>query len=77
MLQPNAADFDIGFEGAEIVVLFRPTESYFAFPLLAEGGVSAAPNFRHAKTGDTGRYAVNEVLEMAYHLARQYAALNR
>src|ERR1700733_1073602 len=77
MLQPSLADFDFWSEGAEIVVVFRPTETHFAFPLLAGGEMSAAPKIRHAQTSDTGRYGGNEVLELAYHLGRQYLLLNR
>jgi hypothetical protein len=77
MLQPSLADFDFWSEGAEIVVVFRPTETHFAFPLLAGGEMSAAPKIRHAQTSDTGRYGGNEVLELAYHVGRQYVLLNR
>jgi hypothetical protein len=77
MLQPSAADFDFWSEGAEIVVVFRPTETRFAFPMLPGGEMSAAPKVRHAQTSGAGRYGGNEVLELAYHLSRQYVLLNR
>jgi hypothetical protein len=57
MKTPTKADFDVEVDDGGVHVLFRPTESYYDYLLLADGGLSRAPTVRHAKTGDTGDYA--------------------
>ena len=69
MKQPTEADFDVEVDDAVVHVVFRPTESYYDYYLLADGGVSRPPIIRHAKTGDTGDYAESEVKAMAYEVA--------
>jgi len=69
MKQPTKADFDVEVDDAVVHVVFRPTESYYDYYLLADGGLSRPPIIRHAKTGDTGDYAQSDVEAMAYEVA--------
>jgi len=66
--QPTKADFDVEVDDSGIHVVFRPTESYFRYYLLADGGLSRPPIVRHRKTGDTGDYMSSEVRAMADEL---------
>jgi hypothetical protein len=67
--QPTKADFDIEVDDSGIHVVFRPTESYFRYYLLADDKLSLPPIVRHRKTGDTGDYTSSEVRAMADKLA--------
>jgi hypothetical protein len=49
MKQPTRADFDVEIDDAVVHVVFRPTESYYDYYLLADGGLSRPPIIRHAK----------------------------
>jgi hypothetical protein len=67
--QPTKADFDIEVDDSGIHVVFRPTESYFRYYLLADGKLSLPPIVRHRNYGDTGDYTSSEVRAMADELA--------
>ena len=69
MKQPTKADYDATVDDAGVHVVFRPTESYYDYYLLADGGLSRPPIIRHRKTGDTGDYAPSDVQAMAYEVA--------
>ena len=69
MKQPTKTDYDATVDDAVVHVVFRPTESYYDYYLLADGGLSRPPIIRHAKTGDTGDYAESEVRAMADKVA--------
>jgi len=70
MKQPTKTDYDATVDDAGVHVVFGPTESYYDYYLLADGGLSRPPIIRHAKTGDTGDYAESEVEAMAYEVAQ-------
>lgn len=79
MKYPPESGFTVNDEGSQIVIRFKPTESYFTFARLdptewkQHGEVSAAPTVRHAQTGDTGPYIESDVGSIAYGLALRYA----
>ncbi len=79
MKQPQKSDYEARDEGSSVVVLFKPTKSYFTFSRLdpsewaKHGPVSASPHVRHVQTGDTGQYIENEVMTLALAVAREYA----
>lgn len=75
-MAPSEIDYDIEVLDGLVRAYFKPTESEFVFPLLADphdiakyGPISDVPTVRHAKTGDTGDYDPKEVAEMAFRLA--------
>jgi len=68
MKQPTKADFDVKVDDAGVHVLFRPTDSYYDYLFLADGGLSL-PGIRHAQPGGTGDYASSDVEAMAYEVA--------
>ena len=70
MKQPTKTDFDVEVDDAVVHVVFRPTESYYDYYLLADGGLSLPPIIRHAKTGDTGDYVSSEVRTIADQVAQ-------
>ena len=70
MKQPTEADYNATVDDAGVHVVHRPTESYYDYYLLADGGLSLPPIIRHAKTGDTGDYASSEVRAMADEVAQ-------
>ena len=72
MKQPTEADFDVEVDDAGVHVLFRPTESHYDYPVLADGGLSLSPTVLHAKTGDTGDYVSTYVKAMADEVAQTY-----
>ena len=69
MKQPTKTDFEVAVDDAGVHVIFKPTESYYDYYLLADGGLSRPPIIRHAKTGDTCDYAESDVEAMAYKVA--------
>jgi hypothetical protein len=78
MKHPTEADFTVQKNGSSVIVTFRPTESYYTFPLLPlserakHGKVSRNAKVRHAgKHGDTDRYMEQEVFDLAFRLAEQ------
>ena len=70
MKQPTKTDFDAEVDNAVVHVVFRPTESYYDYYRLADGGLSLPPIIRHTKTGDTGDYASTEVRALADEVAQ-------
>jgi hypothetical protein len=70
MKQPTEADYNATVDDAGVHVVHRPTESYYDYYLLADGGLSLPPIVRHAKTGDTGDYVSSEVRAMADEVAQ-------
>jgi len=70
MKQPTKADFDVEVDDAKVRGCFKPTESYYDYRILDDGGLSRAAIIRHAKTGDAGDYLESEVESMAYEVAR-------
>jgi len=73
MKHPNENDFDVNDEESAVVVIFKPTESYFSFLRLENGEVSTVADVRHAKTGDTDQYIESEIGSLAQTLASQHA----
>jgi hypothetical protein len=71
MKQPIKAEYDATVDDAGVHVVHRPTESYYDYYLLADGGLSLPPIVRHAKTGDTGDYDSREVRAMADEVAQE------
>jgi hypothetical protein len=79
MKQPIKDDFtvDVLEGGGGVTVLFKPTQSYYTFPRLADpndmkrlGPLSQSASVRHAgPSGDTGDYPLDQVETMAYGLA--------
>jgi hypothetical protein len=77
-MTPTEKDFDVEVQDGGVRVLFKPTESEFAFPLLVDpediakyGPVSRCPNVRHGASGDTGNYDSSEVAAMALAIAQR------
>jgi hypothetical protein len=71
MKHPTKAEYVATVDDAGVHVIHRPTESYYDYYLLADGGLSHKPKPpRHAKTGDTGDYVSNDVEAMAYEVAK-------
>jgi hypothetical protein len=70
MKQPTKAEYDATVDDAGVHVVHRPTESYYDYYLLPDGGLSLPPIIRHAKTGDTGDYVSSEVRAMADEVAQ-------
>lgn len=76
---PAEADFEVRISAEAVMVLFRPTISYYTFSRLAHsrdmaefGPLSPDPDVRHAgRAGGTGHYLAPEVQAMAFHLALQ------
>jgi hypothetical protein len=71
MKQPTKADFDVEVHDGGVHVLFRPTESYYDYFLLADGGLSREYHVRHAQPGGIGDYVESEVEAMAYEVAKE------
>jgi hypothetical protein len=76
MKHPTPSDFIISVEENNVSVIFKPSDSHYSFGRLADpediarhGPLSTSPNARHAKTGNTGDYAPEEVAQMAHSLA--------
>jgi hypothetical protein len=70
MKRPTKAEYVATVDDAGIHVIHRPTESYYDYYLLADGGLSLPPLVQHAKTGDTGDYVSSEVRAMADEVAQ-------
>jgi hypothetical protein len=79
---PAETDFEVRTSVDTVVVLFRPTVSYYTFNRftnsrdIAEfGPLSPHPRVRHVRYtgrgGGTGRYSAPEVQAMAFNLALQ------
>lgn len=83
MKHPSRSDYDVHVDGSYVVVLFKPTESYYSFSQLdpsqwAEyGPVSSTADVRHAKFGDTGEYVDGEVGSLALNIARNHVSKTR
>jgi hypothetical protein len=78
--KPARADFIVKLHGGGVDVFFKPTESEYQFRLLADpvdiakhGPIASTYNVRHARTGDTGKYDPQDIIEMAVWLAREAA----
>jgi hypothetical protein len=78
--KPVEADFTVKRHHGGVDVFFKPTESEYNFHLLADptdiakhGPISSTYNVRHTKTGDTGEYDPQDIIEMAVRLAREAA----
>ena len=69
MKQPIETDFDVRNHDAGVDVTFRPTESQYAFVLLADRRSLSRASVRHGKTGDTGDYASGDVEATAFRVA--------
>ena len=76
MEHPTPSDFIVEVEEGHVSMTFKPTDSSYSFGRLADpediarhGPLSRSPNVRHAKTGDTGAYAPEDVAQMAQSLA--------
>lgn len=76
MKQPSISDFTDKVTSKYVTVFFIPYKSEIVFPVLPDGSLGP-PNFRHAKTGDTGEYSEHEVLAMAQRLAEEALARSR
>jgi hypothetical protein len=71
MKQPIKAEYDAELDDAGVHVVHRPTESYYDYYLLADGGLSRVPNERHAQPGGIGDYVLSDVEAMAYEVAQE------
>jgi hypothetical protein len=76
MKQPTPSDFIVEVKESSVSVIFKPSNSDYAFHRLADaediarhGPLSRSPNVRHGDTGDTGDYPSEEVAQMAHSLA--------
>jgi hypothetical protein len=68
MKSPLPSDYTVKVSSSGVDVVFKPTSSEIYFGRASNGSLSP-PNVRHAKSGDTGPYIEQEVLEMAQKLA--------
>jgi hypothetical protein len=77
---PVEADFEVRLSADTVVVLFRPTVSYYTFSRLAHprdiaefGPLSPDPHIQHvrrtSRAGGTGHYLASEVQAVAFRLA--------
>jgi hypothetical protein len=76
MKHPTPSDFIVNVKESHVLVIFKPSESYYNFGRLADpediaryGPLSRSPNVRHAKTHDIDAYSPEEVARMAHLLA--------
>jgi hypothetical protein len=76
MKHPTPSDFIVNVKESHVLVIFKPSESYYNFGRLADpediaryGPLSRSPNVRHAKTDDIDAYSPEKVARMAHLLA--------